>query len=230
MACDFSVASDLATFGQAGPRHGSAPDGGSTDFLDLFVGIAHATESCTLCEPWSAYKAFRLGLLNEVVATLRQRGEIMPNPTVVTNAWIDHDGRIVYGEFLSGDDLEKGRHLLQAGTIDLTPLDRAVERVATKLLYTMPECLTKTIESLRKKKLEHWHRNSETNRAWLALNMLTEGRAGFQAFNNGSRGTREVNFIALRRRLARGETWDEEMFHEIAPRESARLEMATHDR
>ena len=33
MACDFSVASDLAVFSQAGPRHGSAPDGGSTDFL-----------------------------------------------------------------------------------------------------------------------------------------------------------------------------------------------------
>ncbi|HED07873.1 MAG TPA: 6-oxocyclohex-1-ene-1-carbonyl-CoA hydratase, partial [Ignavibacteria bacterium] len=33
MACDFSVAQDLARFGQAGPKHGSAPDGGSTDFL-----------------------------------------------------------------------------------------------------------------------------------------------------------------------------------------------------
>jgi 6-oxo-cyclohex-1-ene-carbonyl-CoA hydrolase len=33
MACDFTVAADTARFGQAGPRHGSAPDGGSTDFL-----------------------------------------------------------------------------------------------------------------------------------------------------------------------------------------------------
>src|SRR5512140_2294160 len=39
MACDFSIAQDLALFGQAGPKHGSAPDGGSTDFLPLFVGI-----------------------------------------------------------------------------------------------------------------------------------------------------------------------------------------------
>jgi 6-oxo-cyclohex-1-ene-carbonyl-CoA hydrolase len=44
MACDFSVAQDLAVFGQAGPRHGSAPDGGSTDFLPLFVGIEAAME------------------------------------------------------------------------------------------------------------------------------------------------------------------------------------------
>ena len=35
MACDFSVAQDLARFGQAGPKHGSAPIGGATDFLPV---------------------------------------------------------------------------------------------------------------------------------------------------------------------------------------------------
>ena len=42
----------------------------------------------------------------------------------------------------------------------------------------MPDCLIKTIESVRKKKLEHWQRNAETNRAWLALNMMTEAQRG----------------------------------------------------
>ena len=70
----------------------------------------------------------------------------------------------------------------------------------------MPDCTTKTIESLRKKKLEHWDANRETSRAWLSLNMMTEARAGFQAFHRGSREQgREVDFIDLRRRLARGE-------------------------
>jgi 6-oxo-cyclohex-1-ene-carbonyl-CoA hydrolase len=32
-ACDLSIASDLAILGQAGPRHGSAPVGGASDFL-----------------------------------------------------------------------------------------------------------------------------------------------------------------------------------------------------
>ena len=41
MACDFSIAHDLARFGQAGPKHGSAPDGGSTDFLHLFLTRLH---------------------------------------------------------------------------------------------------------------------------------------------------------------------------------------------
>jgi 6-oxo-cyclohex-1-ene-carbonyl-CoA hydrolase len=101
--------------------------------------------------------------------------------------------------------------------VDLAPLDKAVDLLATKLLKTMPECLIKTIESIRKKKLEHWQRNAETNRAWLALNMMTEGRAGFRAFNEGPPGNREVDFIELRRRLARGDTWDEELFRDIHP-------------
>ena len=74
MACDFSVAQDMALFGQAGPKHGSAPDGGSTDFLPLFVGVETAMESCTLCEHWSAHKAHRLGLVTKIVPALRVDG------------------------------------------------------------------------------------------------------------------------------------------------------------
>ena len=217
MACDFSIASDLAIFGQAGPRHGSAPDGGSTDFLHLYVGIGAAMESCTLCETWSAYKAHRLGLLNGIVPVLSIEGSVVPNPSVITDRWIDDQGSIVHGEFRTGQALADAKATIAAGSIDFSPLDAAVEALATKLLYTMPECLTKTVESVRKKKLEHWQRNAETNRAWLALNMMTEGRAGFRAFNEGPPGRREVDFIELRQRLAAGETWDEEMFHAIHP-------------
>ena len=39
MACDFSIVSDLAIFSQAGPKHGSAAIGGSTDFLPVMIGI-----------------------------------------------------------------------------------------------------------------------------------------------------------------------------------------------
>jgi 6-oxo-cyclohex-1-ene-carbonyl-CoA hydrolase len=57
MACDFSVAHDLARFGQAGPKHGSAPIGGATDFLPLMIGAEQGMVSGILCEPWSAHKA-----------------------------------------------------------------------------------------------------------------------------------------------------------------------------
>jgi 6-oxo-cyclohex-1-ene-carbonyl-CoA hydrolase len=221
MACDFSIASDLARFGQAGPRHGSAPDGGSTDFLHLYVGFAQAMESCTLCEPWSAYKALRLGLINQAVSVLVHEGRSVPNPLVVTDRWIDADGSIVYGESVPADRLAAAKTLMAACTTDLSPLDRAVSVLAAKLLNTMPDCLSKTIESLRKKKLEHWQQNAETNRSWLALNMMTEAKAGFRAFNDGPPGRREVDFAELRRRLARGETWDDELFEAIAPKPAA---------
>ena len=75
MACDFSIASDLAIFSQAGPKHGSAPDGGSTDFLPLFVGIENAMYSGTLCQPWSAHRFYFLGGLTQLVPALRVDGE-----------------------------------------------------------------------------------------------------------------------------------------------------------
>jgi 6-oxo-cyclohex-1-ene-carbonyl-CoA hydrolase len=218
MACDFSLAQDLAVFGQAGPRHGSAPDGGSTDFLPLFVGIEAAMESCTLCETWSAHKAMRLGLLTRIVPALRVDGRLVANPLVVTDRWLDDEGRLVYGEPLQGDARNAGRELLKRGTVDLGPLDRAVDELIWKLAHTMPGCLSKTIESVRKHKLEHWDRNRESNRAWLALNMMTEGRTGFRAFHEGSRERREIDFLELRRRLAEGEPWSEALTEEmVAP-------------
>ena len=222
MACDFSLAQDLALFGQAGPRHGSAPDGGSTDFLPLFVGIEAAMESATLCEPWSAHKAMRLGLLTRLVPALVVDGERVPNPLVVTNRFVDECGRIVYGERREGEALARGKELLARGEIDLAPLDRECDQLAWTLANTMPGCLTKTIESVRKHKLAHWDRNRESNRAWLALNMMTEGRAGFRAFHEGSKACREADFLELRRRLARGETWGEELTESVLARAHAR--------
>jgi len=223
MACDFTLASDLARFGQAGPKHGSAPDGGSTDFLDLYVGFAHAMDSCVLCESWSAHTALRLGLINRIYPALRIDGELIANPTVVTDRWIDEFGNLVYGTDKSGDALAAGRALLKEGEIDLSSLDDGVDTMVTQILYLMPECTIKTIESLRKKKLEHWDRNHESNRAWLALNMLTEAKAGFQAFHEGTRETgREVDFILLRQRLAEGAEWSDELIGEISPQYEAK--------
>jgi 6-oxo-cyclohex-1-ene-carbonyl-CoA hydrolase len=216
MACDFTVAQDMANFGQAGPRHGSAPDGGSTDFLPLFVGAEAAMESCTLCEHWSAYKAQRLGLVTRVVPGLKVDGQYVPNPLVITDRWLE-DGQIVHGEFKTGAEREAGKQVLAKGQMDLTRLDEEVNRLVFKLANTMPGCLSKTIESVRKHKLEHWDRNKESNRAWLAMNMMTEGRAGFRAFHEGRRNKAAdmADFLLLRRRLAEGATWGDALTDEI---------------
>ncbi len=217
MACDFSIAQDLARFGQAGPKHGSAPDGGATDFLQLFVGIENAMYSCTVCDPWSAHEALRYGLLTEITPALKVNGEFIPNPLVYTDKWVNPKGEIVFGKMKSGDELVQAKELMKTAVTDLSMLDKAVEKICTKLMNTMPNCLSKTLNSLRKKKLEHWDLNKESNRDWLALNMMTEGKAGFRAFNEGPKDNREVDFIKLRQRLAEGHEWNDELIREVSP-------------
>jgi 6-oxocyclohex-1-ene-carbonyl-CoA hydrolase len=220
-ACDFSVAQDLAVFGQAGPRHGSAPDGGSTDFLPLFLGMEAAMQTCTLCEHWSAHKAYRLGLLTSVVPALRVDGDFLPNPLVVTDRWVEA-GRIVFGEYKQGAERDDAKALVGRGQVDLSRLDHEVDALVYKLANTFPGCLSKTIESVRKHKLAHWDRNKETNRAWLGLNMMTEARAGFRAFNEGTKACREADFLLLRRRLAEGAAWSDALVEEILARAHGR--------
>ena len=217
MACDFSIAIDTARFGQAGPKHGSAPDGGSTDFLPLYVGFAHAMESAVLCETWSAHKALRIGLLNEIVPVLRLDGAWIANPLVITDRYMDEFGRVVFGEFKTGPELDEAKRVLARATPDLSRLDAAVEALLTKLLLLMPDCVSKTVNGLRKHKQRHWDLNSITNREWLSLNMMTEALAGFRAFNEGPKDRREVDFIRLRQMLAEGHPWDDELVRAISP-------------
>jgi len=145
-------------------------------------------------------------------------GRTVRNPLVVTDRWLDEGGAVVYGRRKRGQDLQEGKELLARGEIDLAPLDKTVDALSTKLLYMMPDCISKTLNSLRKKKLEHWNQNQQSNRDWLALNMMTEAKAGFRAFNEGPRGNREVDFIKLRRMLAEGHPWDDELLNTILPR------------
>jgi len=187
MACDFTITHDLANFGQAGPKHGSAAIGGATDFLPLMIGAEQAMVSGTLCEPFSAHKAYRLGIASGLVPALKVDGEFVANPMVVTDQMLDEYGRIIHGEFKSGADFAAGKAVFKSGVVDLSMLDEAVEAMCAKLLLTFPDCMTKSLEELRKPKLEAWNRNHEDSRAWLALNMMTEARAGFRAFNEGTR-------------------------------------------
>ena len=218
MACDFTVASDLAVFGQAGPRHGSAPDGGSTDFLPLFVGAERAMQSGTLCEMWTAYEALTYGLITDVVPVLEVDGKVVPNPTVETGKWLDEMGKVVHGKAKTGDELKAGKETLKSGTVNLGHLDKCVDELIWKMVRTFPNCLRKTIESIRKHKLEHWDKNKESNRSWLGLNMMTEAALGFRAFNEGPKGKREVDFLEMRRRLAAGERWTPEFIESLIPR------------
>jgi 6-oxo-cyclohex-1-ene-carbonyl-CoA hydrolase len=130
----------------------------------------------------------------------------------------DEYGRFVFGKSKTGDALKAGQELMKRGPVDLSVLDEKVEAMCTKLLYTFPDCTSKTLEELRKPKLDAWNRNKENSRAWLALNMMTEARAGFRAFNEGTKETgREVDFVALRRALAANTPWSDKLTASIMP-------------
>jgi len=217
MACDFTVAQDLARFGQAGPKHGSAPIGGATDFLPVIVGAERAMAACVLCEPFSAHEAYHMGMISDIVPALKVDGKFVANPLVVTDRVYDDYGRLVFGRSKSGDALKAGKALLAKGSVDLSMLDAKIEELCAKILLTFPDCTTKTIEELRKPKLEAWNRNKEDARAWLALNMVTEARAGFTAFNEGPKEDREVDFVLLRQKLAAGEGWVGALHDSIQP-------------
>jgi 6-oxocyclohex-1-ene-carbonyl-CoA hydrolase len=217
LACDFSVAQDLARFGQAGPKHGSAPIGGATDFLPPVMGADRAMVACVMCEPFSAHKAYHWGMLADIVPALKVDGKFIANPLVETQRFSDEYGRVVFGDFKSGEAAKTGKALMAKGAVDLSLLDAKVEEMCAKLLLTFPDCTTKTIEELRKPKLEAWNRNKENHRAWLALNMMTEGRAGFRAFNEGTKDDREIDFIALRQAIAHGEGWSDALTERIQP-------------
>jgi 6-oxocyclohex-1-ene-carbonyl-CoA hydrolase len=218
MACDFSIAQDLARFGQAGPKHGSAAIGGATDFLPLMIGCEQAMVSGVLCEPFSAHKAYRLGVVADIVPALKVDGAYVPNPLTWTDRQFDEFGRIAYGEPKTGDALAAGKEMMKKGEVDLQMLDDKVDEFCGKLMLTFPDCTTKSLEELRKPKLEAWNRNREDSRAWLALNMMTEARTGFRAFNEGTRETgREIDFVALRQALAKGTPWTPELTESLMP-------------
>ncbi|HWP10847.1 MAG TPA: 6-oxocyclohex-1-ene-1-carbonyl-CoA hydratase [Ramlibacter sp.] len=218
MACDFSVASDLARFGQAGPKHGSAPIGGATDFLPLMVGAERAMAACVLCEPFSAHQAYDMGILTDIAPALKVDGKFVANPMVETQRLFDEFGRKVYGAPKTGAAAKEGKALMAKGTVDLSALDEKVEALCAKMLLTFPECTLKTVEELRKPKLAAWDKNKESSRAWLALNMMTEARAGFTAFNEGTKDDREADFVLLRQKLAAGQSWLSSVHDDIQPK------------
>ncbi len=174
-------------------------------------------ESGVLCEMWSGHQAMYLGLLSEIVPVLKVDGKWIPNPMVVTDRYLDEFGNIVYGDYKTGGAREAAKELMGKAESDLSKLDEAVEALCTKILMLMPDCVSKTVNGLRKHKQWHWDNTNVTNREWLALNMMTEAKAGFRAFNEGPKGKREVDFIKLRQMLAEGHPWDDELIRAISP-------------
>jgi 6-oxo-cyclohex-1-ene-carbonyl-CoA hydrolase len=217
MACDLTLSSDLAIFGQAGPRHGSAPDGGSSDFLPWMLSSEDAMWNCVSCEMWSAYKMKTKNLISKVVPVLKVDGEWVRNPMITTDTYVE-DGEIVYGEYKSGDAAKEARAFVKEHqpNADFELLDKEIDKVIWTFANLFPGCLIKSIDGIRMKKKYFWDICKNGNRHWLAANMGGEAFLGFGAFNTKRiTGQDTIDFIKFRQNVADSRLWDEEMFAEV---------------
>ncbi len=218
MACDLTLSSDLAIFGQAGPRHGSAPDGGSSDFLPWMLPMELAMWNCVSCEMWSAYKMKRLGLISKCVPVIRDSDGWVRNPAIQTDRYVA-DGEIVYGEYKTGDAAKQARAYVKSAETDFELLDNEVNRVLWTYTNLFPGCLIKSVEGIRLKKKFFWDQAKVINRHWLAANMNGEAYLGFNAFNSKKiTGRDTIDFIEYRRRQAAGDTFDLEFMAAVLGR------------
>lgn len=214
-ACDIAISVDTAIFGQAGPRHGSAPVGGSSDFLPWALTIEDAMWNCISCEMWSAYKMLRKNYVSKVVKVLKQGDKFIRNPQVVTDKWLD-DGEIVYGEMVTGEASQKARELVKSCTYDTSLLDAEVNKVVWTFTNLFPHCLMKSIAGIRQKKKYFWDLNKNDHLFWLGTNMSSEAFLGFTAFNTKKiTGKDTIDFVKYRQMLADGHLVDDELFEAV---------------
>jgi 6-oxo-cyclohex-1-ene-carbonyl-CoA hydrolase len=215
MACDLAVASDLAIFGQAGTRHGSAPVGGSSDFLPWFLSAEDAMWNCVSCELWSAYKMRLKNLITKVVPVLKKGGEFIRNPQVFTDAYLK-DGEVVYGELKTGEEAKAAKALMRECEIDFYMLDDEVNKMVWHFANLFPGCLQMSIDSIRTKKKYFWDQAKISSRHWLAANMMGEAYLGFNAFNTKKiTGVDTIDFIKYRQAIAEGRLMDESLFEAV---------------
>jgi enoyl-CoA hydratase/carnithine racemase len=90
----------------------------------VVVGAERAMAACVLCEPFSAHKAYQMGMLTDVVPALKVDGKFVANPLVETQRMVDEFGRNAYGEPKTGAALEEGKALMKRGTVDLSHAGR----------------------------------------------------------------------------------------------------------
>ncbi|MCP2252614.1 2-ketocyclohexanecarboxyl-CoA hydrolase [Prauserella aidingensis] len=89
VACDLAIATPRATFGQTGPRVGSAPVLGATNHMAVQIGEKKAKELTLLCRRYSAQQALQMGLINEVVEEPAAGGDGVAALERRVGEWID---------------------------------------------------------------------------------------------------------------------------------------------
>jgi enoyl-CoA hydratase/carnithine racemase len=163
LACDLAVAAEHATVGQVGTAVGSVAALGATQWLPLVAGDRRAREMLYLCEPVDARTAERWGLVNRVVPSVAREGELL-------------------GRDALPDEIERAKKG-DGFSIDLGPLDRAIDELCAKLEDRFDACTRYTRAQVNAAKRRVWSETLEHAKDWLALHKMTpEAREGFLSF------------------------------------------------
>jgi len=215
-ACDFTVAADTASFGQAGTRHGSSPTGGSTDFLPWNLSMEQAMWQAVSNQAWSAHKMERMGLITKAIPIKKNdKGEWVSDPRVITDKYVDNN-QIVFGEYKQGEEAKKAAAELKTLTTDFSLLDDYIDQMVWTLTNTMILNQMNTIDSVRIKKKFFWDMLKKTQIHGLGFGTNVEFYLGMNAFNTQKlTGTREINFMEYRRQLAKLHRFDDELAEKV---------------
>jgi enoyl-CoA hydratase/carnithine racemase len=181
LACDLAVMAEHAYIKQVGPQVGSVPCGGATQWLPITIGDRRAREMLYLCEEVYAQDAYRWGLVNRIVPSIKNGN----------------------GKFLRPPDVQSLKEALKNPNyqIDLCVLDQEVKALAEKLVEKFPECLRYTKQQVNYWKDLAWHSTIGHGREWLSLHFATrEPLEGMGAFVE----KRKVDYKKLRRIAAEG--------------------------
>ena len=201
MACDLAVSSDLAIFGQAGARHGSAPVGGSSDFLPWFLSMEDAMWNCVSCEMWSAYKMKAKNLISKVIPVLKKDGDkFVRNPLIHHRQVRRGAARSSTASSSPARRPRKPRRCSRSCRPTSALLDAEVDRILWTFTNLFPGCVMMSIDGVRAKKKFFWDQMpSCSNRHWLMTNMNYEAFLGFGAFNTKKiTGQDTIDFVKFR--------------------------------
>jgi len=218
--CDLTVAADTASFGQVGPAHGSTAMGGAVQFKGATMTNEDAVWQLVGLEQWSAYKMFRKDYIHRLEPVLKKDGEFVRNPEVSTDKYIE-DGKIVYGEYKTGDEYKEAKAYAKSLEKDTSRMDQAVDEVIWEIANKYPQQVGMSLNMLRQAKRYLYDMTKAEVIYWWGANASLHGEfdMGMTAFNTSKKtGSRDADILKLRQLLAKGRRYDAELFEEVMPK------------
>ena len=111
---------------------------------------------------------------------------------------------------------KEAKELSKSLPTDFTLLDQELDGMIWTLAEKLDGSTMTSVNSIRMKKEYFWNLTKSYAPYWCAANMATEAYLGFNAFNlEKQTGTRTVDFIKLRKLIAEGHLYDDDLAEQV---------------